>query len=195
MRKLYCFDFDGTLTKRDTMFLFLRHYNPRKFYLQFILHVPLFIFLKLKLADAEAVKKQFIASVLKDEPAGRLNTASQAFFDRYYPSLIRQPALDFISQIRPENTECLLVTASLDIWVRPFAKHWGMQLLATEAHFENGLMSGSFATPNCNRDEKLTRIKKATEGRKFDKIIAFGDTEGDHAMLKWADEGHYRFFH
>lgn len=54
MKKLYLFDFDGTLTYKDTMFLYL---NLAKFKLQFIKHIPLFVLLKLKLADAEKVKK------------------------------------------------------------------------------------------------------------------------------------------
>ena len=33
------------------------------------------------------------------------------------------------------------------------------------------------------------------KGRKYDKIIAFGDTAGDKPMLNWADESYFRFFH
>ena len=57
MRKLYCFDFDGTLTRKDTMFLYLKFYDAAKYRIQFVKHIPLFILLKLKLADAEKVKK------------------------------------------------------------------------------------------------------------------------------------------
>ncbi len=58
MKKLYLFDFDGTLTDKDTMFLYLRFFNPSKYRVQFLKHVPLFILLKLTLADAEKVKKR-----------------------------------------------------------------------------------------------------------------------------------------
>ena len=58
MRKLYCFDFDGTLTHRDTMFLFLKFYDAKKFYFQFAKHTPLFILLKMGLLEAENVKKK-----------------------------------------------------------------------------------------------------------------------------------------
>ena len=67
MKKLYCFDFDGTLTYSDTMFLYLKFYNPSKFRIQFIKHIPLFILLKLNLLEAEKVKKSFISSILKGE--------------------------------------------------------------------------------------------------------------------------------
>ena len=72
MRKLYCFDFDGTLTHKDTMFLYLKFYDASKFRTQFIKHIPLFVLLKLKLADAEKVKKNFISSILKGESKSRI---------------------------------------------------------------------------------------------------------------------------
>ena len=48
MKKLYLFDFDGTLTYKDTMVLFLKFYDPAKYSVQFLKHVPLFALLKLK---------------------------------------------------------------------------------------------------------------------------------------------------
>ena len=60
MKKLYCFDFDGTLTYKDTMFMYLKFYDSTKYRIQFLRHVPLFILLKLKLAETEKVKKSFI---------------------------------------------------------------------------------------------------------------------------------------
>ena len=88
-----------------------------------------------------------------------------------------------------------MVTASLDIWVKPFADYLKMNLLATKGEFIDGKFTGNFLGKNCNDDEKVNRIKMAILGRKFDKTIAFGDTAADRPMLNWADEGHYKFFH
>lgn len=195
MKKLYLFDFDGTLTYKDTMFLFLKHYDSGKFYWQFLKHIPLFILLKIKLSDAEKVKKHFISSMLKGESEKKINEEAMKFFDKFYPEIIRQNALDFIQSIDRENTVCYLVTASLDIWTKPFAEKFGMKLIATQAEFKEGKFTGNFIGKNCNGDEKLCRIQEETAGLKFDKSIAFGDTSGDKAMLKWANESHYRFFH
>ncbi|WP_144280820.1 HAD family hydrolase [Chryseobacterium echinoideorum] len=195
MKKLYCFDFDGTLTYKDTMFMFLRFYNPVKFRIQFIRHIPLFILLKLKLADTEKVKKSFIGSVLKGQLQSKIEEKAKKFFEENYPKIFRENALDFINNIDRENTQSLIVTASLDIWAKPFAEKLQMKLVSTQAEFRNGIFTGNFIGINCNGNEKLERIKKEISGYKYDKIIAFGDTSGDKAMLKWADEGHYRFFH
>jgi len=195
MKKLYLFDFDGTLTYKDTMFLFLKFYNPAKYSFQFLKHVPLFVLLKLKLADAEAVKKSFISSILKGESRYQIEKKANLFFEENYPSLFRENALDFIDNIDRKNTESYIVSASLDIWVQPFAEKLNMTLLATKAEFKDDIFTGKFVGKNCNKDEKVCRVEAELGDKKFDKIIAFGDTSGDKAMFKFANESHYRFFH
>ena len=195
MKKLYCFDFDGTLTYKDTMFLYLKFYNASKFRIQFIKHIPLFILLKLNLLEAEKVKKSFISSILKGEKKEKIEKKSQQFFDQYYPEIFRGNALDFIKNIDYSQTDCYIVTASLDIWVKPFAEKFKMNLLATNAEFKNDIFTGNFVGNNCNGVEKVNRIKAEITDKKYDKIIAFGDTFGDQPMLAWADEGQFKFFH
>ncbi len=195
MKKLYLFDFDGTLTYKDTMFLFLKFYDPAKYSVQFLKHIPLFALLKLKLADAEAVKKSFISSILKGQSRHQIEKKAQQFFEENYPDLFRENALDFIRNIDREHTESYIVSASLDIWVRPFADHFNMTMLATQAEFRKDIFTGNFVGKNCNNQEKVNRVKLQLGDRKFDKIIAFGDTSGDKAMFKFANESHYQFFH
>ncbi|MEJ5051874.1 HAD family hydrolase [Chryseobacterium culicis] len=195
MKKLYCFDFDGTLTYKDTMFMYLKFYDSTKYRIQFLRHVPLFILLKLKLAETEKVKKSFIGSILRGQTQEKIEQKSKQFFDQHYPKIVRENALDFIKNIDRNNTQSLLVTASLDIWVKPFADELKMELVSTRAEFKNGVFTGNFVGKNCNGKEKLVRIKAEINDSKYDKIIAFGDTSGDRPMLKWANEGHYQFFH
>ena len=195
MKKLYLFDFDGTLTYHDTMFLYLKFYNSFKFKIQFIKHIPLFILLKLNLADPEQVKKSFISSILKGERKSKIDKKSQEFLEKYYPQIFRQNALDFIKNIDRKNTESFIVSASLDMWVKPFAEKFDMKLLATRAEFLNDVFTGNFIGKNCNGAEKVNRITEAIDGKKFDKTIAFGDTSGDKEMLEWANESQFEFFH
>ncbi|MGH1515911.1 HAD family hydrolase [Chryseobacterium sp. JK1] len=195
MKKLYCFDFDGTLTYKDTMFMYLKFYDSTKYRIQFLRHVPLFILLKLKLAETEKVKKSFIGSILKGQSQEKIEQKSKQFFEHHYPKIVRENALDFIKNIDRNNIQSLLVTASLDIWVKPFADELKMHLVSTRAEFKNGVFTGNFIGKNCNGKEKLVRIKEEIHDSKYDKIIAFGDTSGDRPMLKWANEGHYQFFH
>ena len=195
MKKLYCFDFDGTLTYKDTMFLYLKFYNSSKFNFQFLKHIPLFTLLKMNLLDAEKVKKSFISSILKGQSKSQIEKKSLQFFDEYYPHIFRENALEFINNIDHSQTDCYIVSASLDIWVKPFAEKFGMKLLATQAEFKEDVFTGKFLGKNCNGAEKVNRIEEAISGNKYDKTIAFGDTSGDQEMLDWANEGQFKFFH
>lgn len=194
MRKLYLFDFDGTLTTKDTMFEFLKFYNPRKFRVQFLKFIVLFAFVKMKISDAETVKKSFISSFLKNEKKSVLEARANAFCEENFSKIMRPNALEFIKNIQPEKTESYIVSASLDIWVRPFAEKLGLKLIATRAEFKDERFTGNFVGKNCNGAEKVDRIITEIAGKKYDKIIAFGDTAGDKEMLAFSDEGHFRFF-
>ena len=195
MKKLYLFDFDGTLTYKDTMFLYLKYYNPFLYRIAFLKHIPLFILLKLKLADAEKVKKSFVASILKGQEKSKIDEKAKRFFEKNFPEIFRENALDFINNIDRRHVDSYIVSASLDIWVRPFAEQLNLQLIATEAEFVDGFFTGNFITPNCNGIEKVNRVKHAILDKKYDKIIAFGDTSGDREMLNFAKESHFKFFH
>ena len=70
MKKLYLFDFDGTLTYKDTMFLYLHFYNEKKYFWNFLKHIPLFVLVKLHLANAEKVKKS-LKNLLTIKRGGR----------------------------------------------------------------------------------------------------------------------------
>lgn len=177
------------------MFLYLKFYNSSKFNFQFTKHIPLFILLKLKLLDAEKVKKSFISSILKGQSKSKIEKKSQQFFDAYYPEIIRKNALEFIANIDHSKTDCYIITASLDIWVKPFADQLKMNLIATRAEFKNDIFTGNFIGKNCNGIVKVNRIKEEISAKKYDKIIAFGDTSGDQEMLNWANEGQFKFFH
>lgn len=194
MKKLYCFDFDGTLTKKDSMFLFLRHCDPDRYLWVWLRYVPLFVWTRLGLLPPQRVKKSFINEFLKDKSRMWLEEKARSFFEVQYPQMIRPSALQFIQDMPPQSTS-VIITASMDIWVRPFAEKWGMHLIATQAQWERNIYTGKWNTPNCNGAEKVKRLKTYLRGREYDKIIAFGDTSGDQALLDFSGEGHYRYFH
>ena len=50
MKRLYAFDFDGTLTTADTLLAFIRYAcGTWRFIVGFLLHSPLLVLMKLKL--------------------------------------------------------------------------------------------------------------------------------------------------
>lgn len=149
---------------------------------------------KLRIIDTERVKKRFIWSIIGGESRETLQKKGNDFFSAKYETVCREKAVAFLEKINRVENDCFLVSASLDIWVKPFADYFNMELVSTEAKYENDLFTGDFQTKNCIGAEKVKRIEKVIAGKKYNQIIAFGDSAGDREMLAWADIAHFRIF-
>ena len=64
-RTLYLFDFDGTLTNKDTLFDFLKFSFSKVYFINYLLFMPLFVVSKLKIIDPGKVKEKFISQFMK----------------------------------------------------------------------------------------------------------------------------------
>jgi len=191
---LYLFDFDGTLTHVDTLFDFLKHSFPKKYksvYFQFIF---LFILAKLKIKDSGQVKQRFLAAFLKGKSKSEIEELAIQYFQKRKNQILRKSAIDFIKKI-DENADVYLVSASLDIWLQPFADYFGAKLICTKAKFtEQGIFTGKFEGKNCNYEEKKNRIISEINLKSYKEILAYGDSKGDAEMFSLATQVFFRKF-
>ena len=191
MNRLYIFDFDGTLTKRDTLFDFLKK-TQTNYYVGYLIFIPLFILAKLKILEAGKVKEQFISYFLKGKTKTELQKLANFYFENS-KDLFREKAIPYLENIK-NHQEKYMVSASLDIWLAPFAEHFNLKLICTKAKFSNDVFTGKYDGNNCNHQEKVKRIKENIQLENFDEIYIFGDTKGDLPMLKFATKPHFKFF-
>ncbi|MCT6868324.1 HAD-IB family hydrolase [Apibacter sp.] len=191
--RLYLFDFDGTITTKDTLFDFLQVSFPYSYKNVFIKFIPLFILVRFKLLNAGKIKQQFISQFLKGKTYIEIEELAQQYFELRKNDLIRPKAWRYIKDLSNEANK-YIVTASLDIWVKPFAKYLGLRLISTKAEFIEGIFTGKFVTPNCNCQQKVVRIVGEIQLARFLKIYAFGDSKGDKYMLELATNPHFRYF-
>lgn len=193
-RTLYLFDFDGTLTNKDTLFDFLKFSFSKAYFINYLLFMPLFVVSKLKIIDPGKVKEKFISQFMKGLSTHQIDKLAQNYFEANHQKLIHTKADVYIKSINNYNDK-FIVSASLDIWVKPFADYYGMGLICTKAGFdENGVFTGKFVSNNCNNEEKKLRIEKEIDLSFYDEIIAFGDTKGDEAMFSIATKANFRYF-
>ena len=88
----------------------------------------------------------------------------------------------------------VLVSASLEPYLKPWTDKIGIELLGSRIAISDGVLTGSFAGKNCYGKEKERRIKKAYSLEEYDFVYAYGDSRGDKEMLELASEAHYRLF-
>jgi len=198
MQTIYLFDFDGTLTRRDSLLrILLRAGSKCRLAAALLLFAPFAVGAKLGLIVSGKVKERLLAFYFKGMAVGDFQALCQQFADEEQ-WIWRPRAAEFLRQLREKGERCIVVTASVDAWVRPFIDKVfpEMELISTQMETLDGRLTGRFLTPNCRKAEKVRRIEQVIrpESRQQYRIIAFGDSHGDDAMLAYADEGHYRFF-
>lgn len=191
---LVLFDFDGTLSDRDSLIdFFIFTHGVSRFFWNILLSLPVILIWKLGILDVEKGKLHVINRFYKNWTRIKLNQKATAYLHERLPKILRNGAIDLIKSYQTEGNTIVIVSANIDIHLRAFCEYYNLDLICTELQFENDIYIGRFATKDCNRQEKVVRVRKSYNKSNYQKTIAFGNSKGDKAMLDWADEGHYRY--
>lgn len=192
---LAVFDFDGTITTKDTMFDFISFYHSKsKLILGLCILSPILILYKIGVISNSSAKQKLLAFFFKGE--------KEEYFDkrcREYASkinlIVRPKAIDKIKQHQAEGHLVIIDSASIDKWIEPWAKSIGINIvIATKLEVKNGIFNGRLASKNCYGKEKVNRLLELFSGENIYKMYAYGDSRGDKELLKIADHSFYREF-
>ena len=188
MKQLFAFDFDGTLTTRDTLIAFIRYAcgTPR-FLLGFLLHAPLLVLMKLRLYSNGKAKQRLFSWFFRGMPIETFDALCQSFASTHR-HLLRPETVRLLQQALSEGSEVLVVSASIDNWVQPFFP--AVTVLGTQIEVIDGRLSGRVLTPNCYGQETVRRILALHPDRSAYRLTAYGDSRGDRELLAFADEAH-----
>ena len=132
---------------------------------------------------------------LKGVPRERLEADAREFAELFSRSLLRPDAVEVWKRWRSDHVRLVIVTASPELTVAPFARGLGADgLLGTRLAFDaQDRVTGGFDGLNCRGLEKVVRLK-AAYGPKVEIKAAYGDTSGDREMLAAAEMPGYRVF-
>jgi HAD superfamily hydrolase (TIGR01490 family) len=189
MRKIYLFDFDGTIYKGDSFINFT-------FFSQSIISFLIFwitAILKLVFGISRSKVKESFYNRFKGVNENDFQKICNDFNIKKIDKKIKHSFLNYMKNV-PKDSEIIIVTASIKNYIQPWCDKMGYKLIATELDVENHILTGKFKTPNCIGEEKVKRIKDIYDLSKFEKVVAFGDTDGDIAMLNLASEKHFKYF-
>lgn len=198
-KKLYCFDFDGTLTTSDTLLEFIKYAKGRgRFLMVFLMYSPLLVLMKLHLYPNWKAKQQIFAHLFAGMRIEKFDALCRDFAEESQ-HLLRPKGITLMHEALVAGAQVFIVSASIDNWVRPFfdiRNLKGVQVLGTQIEVEDGKLTGRFKSNNCYGKEKVHRIAEALKSfeRSEYEIEAFGDSRGDKEMLAFADKGHFKPF-
>ena len=171
-KKIYVFDFDGTLTTADTLLEFIRFACGRtRMLLGFALYSPWIVLMKLHLYPS--------AHLIRPAAADYVRRVAPDAYALYVVSA----SLD--NWVRP----------TVERWLCGSGSNTTFTVAGTRPEVCDGRLTGHFATPNCYGAEKVRRLTALLDGdRQQYFITAFGDSRGDKELLNYADKAHYKPF-
>jgi len=189
------FDFDGTLTCRDSLGAFLWNAYPiipRMW--RGIRAIPFWLMYQLGARSADQAKEAIFGIFFAGWEVERFRKYCEAFAHTSIPSMIRTPVYRILQYHRRRGDKVWIVSASPEDYLQPWTHAQGVQLIATPIEKKNGRLTGRFAGPNCRGQEKVRRIRENIDLAAYDEIIAYGDSPDDYPMMKLAHQAYYRPF-
>ena len=191
------FDFDGTLTRRDTLLPFLcRGLGWARFMGVMAQCSPWLLGFALRLVPNHVAKRRLLQLAF----AGRSVQEVDGWATLWLATLSLQLRPDALAQLiahQRAGHRCVMVSASPDVYLQRASQYLGFDaLICTEMAVAQGVLTGHLRTPNCHGEQKVVRLKQwlDAQGLLRDRITlhAYGDTSGDKPMLRLADHAWYR---
>lgn len=194
-RPVAAFDFDGTLTVRDSFTAFLRDRAGRRGWAAGLIRLSPAIAAYARDRDRGRLKAASVREFLRGVPRTRLEAEAEAFAAQVWDRFMRPDALQTWHHWGRRGAVRVIVTASPETTVAPFARRLGADLLlGTRLAFDaEDRVSGALDHENCRGEEKVRRLRTAF-GQNVRLAAAYGDTSGDREMLEIAQERGFRVF-
>jgi phosphatidylglycerophosphatase C len=208
-QRIAFFDFDGTITTKDTLIEFLKYSKGTlRFAIGFLLTSPWMVAFKLKIISNQTAKERLLSFFFRNRTLESFQQQCDHFAAESIPRLIRPKALQEIADLRQKGFEVVIVSASPENWIRNWAAGVQATLIATRLETRTGktaaarpgpgtgpspatqeraqYLTGKISGHNCHGQEKVRRIQAAFDLTNYTEIYAYGDTQGDIPMLSLA---------
>ncbi|MFH0783265.1 MAG: HAD-IB family hydrolase [Pseudomonadota bacterium] len=191
---LALFDFDGTISTRDSYLLFTRFLNRKKFFWGCLFLSPRIMGYLAKVYPNDALKQDFLRFFYKRKTAAELNVYAATFCSSILPAIIRPQALQRILWHQSQGDITVVVSACPRLILEPWCLSVKSNIIATEIEFDaQSKATGKIVGKNCWGQEKVHRIVAQYELKLYAEVFAYGDSIGDIPMLQLAKKNR-RFF-
>lgn len=190
------FDFDGTITNADMYTKFLHFSGTRRRALLAKIVLPPF-FILYKLGVIPAPRMRTIASFVAffGRNVDEIVAVGEKYAEDIVPKYLREVAINKLKWHKKNGDQIVIVSASLDVYLKPWCAQNGFSLVCSELEVDRGRFSGRYVNGDCSCANKPKLIRSKFELEQYEKIYAYGDTKEDLAMLSMADEAYFNWQH
>lgn len=159
----------------------------------FLSILPYLMLFPLRLISRQSAKEKILNRFLSGIPIDVLEKKAEEYSADKLDKLVKAEALDRIQWHRDQGHRCIIVSASIDTYLKPWAKRHGFQdVIASRLQTDRGVVTGKLEGENCWGAEKTLRLLNLLGKRESFYLYAYGDSRGDKEMLALADQPYYR---
>ncbi|PPU93571.1 HAD family hydrolase [Xanthomonas albilineans] len=189
---LALFDFDQTVTSGDSYSGFLRRVaTPAQQASVRWTIGPWLVGYRLGLISAVAIRERVTRMVFAGRAAEEIATQAAVYAEQALPPLLQAQMMQRIAWHQAQGHHVVLVSASLDLYLRPWCAQHGLALICNRLEACDGRLTGRYAGGDCG-PHKAALIRARYTLSAYRRIYAYGDSREDRPMLALAHERWYR---
>lgn len=191
------FDFDHTMTDRDSLLPFLFYV---KGFWKTLYHLaaltPTFARFLVGNLSRQKTKEKILTRFIGGRLFTEVNALGQSYSDHQLDSYLKPEALQRLAWHQSQGHRCLLVSASLEFYLKHWAKRHGFEnVIASILELTpTGCVTGKLVGLNCWGPEKERRLVAYLGSTENVQLYVYGDSRGDQEILALADYPFYRTF-
>lgn len=187
-RVIAAFDFDGTITTKDTLFDFIDFcFGKTRLFIGLLWLSPMLMLYKIGLVKNYKAKEIFLSHFFKGVSVAEFNDKGSLYSKRI-DQISRYDVMEKMNWHLSNGHTVLIISASVKNWILPWANKKGIaDVLSTEIEEKEGRFTGKLFSKNCYGIEKVRRFQELYPKREDYILYAYGDSRGDDELLAFAD--------
>lgn len=199
------FDFDGTISRRDTLVPFLALVGGRRRFAAACARLGLSGARRsVDIRDRDDVKERIIRMLLAGRSEDELRTRGELYArDLLAGDQLRPMLLDRLHRHHERGHRSVIVSASLVYYLEPLARTFGMEhVIAVEPEVADGRLTGALVRPNVRAEQKAVQLTAWLDAQGLRpaagagpaeqaRLWAYGNSSGDHALLAMSDHRYW----
>lgn len=183
------FDFDGTLTTRDSFLAFVRFARGRVAYWRGLAWLsPRILRYYLRRYPNDRLKEAFFSYYFRGMSEVELLRTGEEFAARELPRLCRPELVARLGWHRAQGHAVVVLTASSPIWLAGWCRAQQVQLIGTAFEVQNGRYTGRLAGPNCHGTRKQQLVAEWLAAHPYRETYGYGNLPDDAPFLSLLQE-------
>lgn len=191
---LALFDFDGTITTRETLPDFMHAaVAPIRLAAGKVVLAPLIAGYRTGIVPGTIVRSSIVQFGFRGVAEEDIQRAGEQFARDVLPGVLRPMAMDRIRWHQKQGDTVVVVSGGFDFYLSHWCRQHGLELICSALDSNAGVLTGRYRGRQCVGREKPRRILEKYDLGDFQAVYGYGDTREDLDMLGIASRKSFRW--